>query len=163
MNLELSYRKTPLGEGGFTEISYDEILEDRLEESVRVAIKAHPPMQRGSLETHRTSSIMISQVFAKICVMKHLSLENYENILKMFDVSDVSSRDTLQLSFITEYVDLGSLGSYLCENMNQMKWAWKAQIHNDVGAGLAALHNCKIVHNDVKCGNILLFSDSTSE
>jgi serine/threonine protein kinase len=33
----------------------------------------------------------------------------------------------------------------------------KSQWICDISAGLQALHSCDVVHNDIKCGNILLF------
>src|SRR5436190_1605147 len=45
----------------------------------------------------------------------------------------------------------------------QAEWELKTKILDDIAAGLHSIHTCDVVHNDVKCSNILLFSSPSEQ
>jgi serine/threonine protein kinase len=95
--------------------------------------------------------------------MKHPCLSSHPNILQLFGTTDyhnkfVQSSAWSELCLVTEYADLGSLESYLSTHSGKLEWGFKCRLINDIAEGLQAIHSCDIVHNDIKCGNVLLFA-----
>ena len=150
-----------IGGGGFAKVTYDEIKTQDPTKPVSVAIKALSPITPPLCDMDIPSTT-ISQAFCEICIMKHPNLLEHPNILKFIglkwgDDRIIGSSNSLQLSLLTEYADLGSLDSYLQFGL-KMDWKIKLDVLNDITSGLHALHQCDIVHNDVKSANVFLFS-----
>jgi serine/threonine protein kinase len=134
-----------------------------------VLIKALYPISEAETDVKQfesTSALTITQAFIEVCIMMHPTLMAHQNTVSLFGISkrDLTSKEdaSLQLSLVTEYADLGSLESYIYTHQRQMDWDMKTQILRDIASVLVALHQCDIVHNDLKCGNVLLFSTVAS-
>jgi serine/threonine protein kinase len=165
-----------IGRGGNADIKYDKV-RSRYDDVVRergAAIKEFgwrsstqdEKMSRLE-EIESTSSSSITQAYMEICIMKHPFLSTHPNVLQLLGTADYSnsiirSSGWAQLCLVTEYADLGSLDAYLSRHTQTIEWSFKCQLICDIAAGLQAIHDCDIVHNDVKCGNVLLFSASQS-
>lgn len=76
--------------------------------------------------------------------------------MKLIGTNDFSfDRASLEPSLAIEYADLGSLEAYID---TKPEWEIKFNIIKDIATGLTALHLCDILHNHVKCSNVLIFS-----
>ena len=181
---------TWLGQGGYSTIKYDVTETDNLYQSFKngndasvdeassqdspkivVAIKEFKDITPVSQMLEKVkwvqsmSGSAISQAYHEICIMKHPQLAVHPNILGLLGVAQyqggLSSSSDVTLTLVIEYADLGSLETHLLRHRDEMSLQIKLQLICDIGAGLAAMHACDVVHNDVKCANILLFSESS--
>ena len=159
-----------IGRGGFGQVTYSELAEPNADSTGHVltgiaAVKTLSSLPENSQAVQDTEestpALSISQAFMEVCIMRNPRLLAHENIINLTGVASVNSAkrkpNSLPFCLVTEYADLGSLDSYLCNHSNQLDWVIKVQLLTDVANGLRALHECDVVHNDVKCGNILLF------
>jgi serine/threonine protein kinase len=158
---------TMLGRGGFAEVSYDGNA-TVTNKSTAVAIKEFKPSTiKHKVDTatriQSMSSSAVTQAFIEVCIMRHPRLICHPNILQLLGITEtdnsgiLKSMTTSQLALVTEYADSGCLDSYLHRH-KEIDWTCKSQWICDIVAGLQSLHACDIVHNDLKCSNVLLFS-----
>ena len=93
--------------------------------------------------------------------MHHEPLANHPTILSLFGYGwQLSGRDEPLPYIVVEYGEPGSLRSWL-RNHNQTGLGWlrsKVTLAGDIAAGLMALHQCEIVHGDLKLDNIIVFA-----
>lgn len=162
---------TPLlvGRGGFAAIRAQTVenwLKDE-DEGVNGAIKQFVVRQSGRFEdvpvdsTGTVSRLAVTQAYIAVCVMKHPHLSTHPNITQLLGITDeniaILRSDESNLCLVTEYADLGPLDGYLARYPEQLDWVVKASLICDIANGLIALHSCDIIHNDIKCSNVLLF------
>lgn len=158
-----------LGQGGYAEVTFDGKATVNSNETVAVAIKEFKSLSNvDKLDATKPNELLsgsaVVQFFNEICVMKHPSLSTHANILRLYGTTETDlglglyPTATSKLSLVTEYADLGCLEAYLGRERGKLDWNFKYNIICDIAAGLRALHSTDIVHNDVKCSNILLFS-----
>src|ERR1043166_3309704 len=75
------------------------------------------------------------------------------------DAGDVDY-PTILPALVTEFAELGSVRSYQ-DNGHLIAIDSKIDVLLDVARGLQALHQCGIVHGDVKTSNVLIFKHPT--
>jgi serine/threonine-protein kinase 24/25/MST4 len=68
----------------------------------------------------------------------------------------------LEFGFIMEYLEGGSLDTYIEESFAGITYEQKLSILRQILLGLETLHQNKIIHRDLKPGNILLSKDKSS-
>jgi len=149
-----------IGGGGFGEIIYKTIKEHDAEAEFSVAVKnlSRSGMKfQNSEQAEGIAAQTISQAFVEICIMKHHRLAKHNNILNLMGIA-VADHLPAHFGLVTEFADLGSLEAHLSRKAGQLDWNIKTKLLRDIVSGLGALHECDIVHNDVKCANILLFT-----
>lgn len=156
----LSSLGSRIGAGGFGEVMYRTISDDDSREH-ELAVGVKNLLRSGtnfddSGQSDGISPETISQAFVEICVMKHPRLAKHENIVNLLGIT--VSEFVPAFCLVTEFADLGSLGAYLSSHPGQLHWNIKTKLLRDIATGLCALHGCDIVHNDVKCANVLLFT-----
>ncbi|CAB4054660.1 unnamed protein product [Lepeophtheirus salmonis] len=78
----------------------------------------------------------------------------HENIIQLLGVI-CNDKDSFY-ALIFEYMNLGSLESYILNSHNSISTAFILSITNEVGNALCYMHDRGIVHLDVKSSNILL-------
>lgn len=113
--------------------------------------------------------------YSELRILAHSPLRSHKNIVELLGIAWV--RDTSALmSFeesniaywpvlLLEYSSLGSLSDAwetFAKDEKKLDSASKCSLCLDVARGLKALHDCDIVHGDLKCENILLFSHAGS-
>ncbi|CAG8708151.1 14753_t:CDS:2, partial [Racocetra fulgida] len=81
----------------------------------------------------------------------YFSLQNHDNILKLFGVID----ENYQL--VLEYAPNGDLSQYL--KVNKVDWVSKAKICHGIARGVMHCHKNDVYHFDLKPENILLDKD----
>ncbi|KAL5044382.1 hypothetical protein BDW71DRAFT_215744 [Aspergillus fruticulosus] len=98
--------------------------------------------------------------FIEVSALVHGPLAHHPNIVKLLGLAWGSNPfDPLHKlpTLVVEYAQFGSLAD-LQERQALDSWT-KLSICLDVALGLEALHQCGIVHGDLKTENVLVFSD----
>ncbi len=86
---------------------------------------------------------------------------NRRNIVKLIGWAVEDDYQPIPLLVIE--LALGHLGAFLKARSEDGDWSVKHQICLDMGAGLNAVHDAKIIHRDSKPSNVLIFAHSNSE
>jgi serine/threonine protein kinase len=174
-DLMIEARANIVGRGGFGEVKYEGTVTSFYDQDFSrqgAAIKELSLAQTVETSTQerlsRTASLStITQAYIEICTMKHPYLSSHPNIIQLFGTTDyrnkfIQSSAWSELCLVTEYADLGSLETYLSTHAGRLEWGFKCRLINDIAEGLQAIHSCDIVHNDIKCDNVLLFAPTRS-
>lgn len=80
---------------------------------------------------------------------------NHPHIVKLYGASHVGKR-----YFVCEYASCGSLPDFLKRPTNSNKTCQKLY---ETALGLEYLHGLKVIHNDLKCDNILIGANGRSK
>ena len=102
--------------------------------------------------------------FQSVClelrVLLHAPLRTNENIINILGIGwenriSLTGVKVLSPLLIVEHATHGNLQDY--QNAHKMSWVEKRLLCIDIALGLQVLHECGIVHGDVKSENVLLF------
>ena len=129
----------PIGKGGFSTVWLGKF---RGED---VAVKVL------SVES---SHITVAEFQHEADLMRRLS---NKNIVAYYGVTEIKTSQIMGHCMIMEYMANDSLFSYIKNNKKtEPVWAKKVDISLDIASGIAFLHRLRIIHRDIKLGNILL-------
>jgi serine/threonine protein kinase len=85
-------------------------------------------------------------------ILRHEPIRKHPNIIKLlqmrWDVQD--DFDFVLPSVVMEYGDFGTLADFQDSEILTLSWGTKKKICVDIARGLQVLHDCGIVHGDVK-------------
>jgi serine/threonine protein kinase len=117
-----------------------------------------PELNKGE-----NSSFMdkIEAILLELRVLTHSPLRNHENIVKLIQVGwegDALDNTVKWPVLVVNFADRGTLADFF-ENEPVADFAMKRSLCLDVSNGLQALHDCQIVHGDLKLLNVLVYSD----
>ena len=132
---------TSLGKGGFAEAH----LLKNIQNGNKTVIK---------LQKYCKSKIPRERIISEIKILNSIS---HKNIIKMKNYGISSSRVWIEL----EYADHGTLDKLLStysEKLISMSTNGILNCWSDILSGLEYLHSINIIHRDVKCENIFIFS-----
>jgi serine/threonine protein kinase len=93
-------------------------------------------------------------VLNEIRIMHHAPLREHPNILSILGYGWRQSGQVPMPYIVVEYAIFGSLRQYLAESERSLRT--KIIMAGDIAAGLNALHQCDIVHGDLKLENIVV-------
>lgn len=93
-------------------------------------------------------------VLNEIRIMHHAPLREHPNILSISGYGWRQSGQTPLPYIVVEYAMYGSLRHYLADSERSLRA--KIILAGDVASGLNALHQCDIVHGDLKLENIVV-------
>ena len=114
--------------------------------------KRFPASSKSGISRHRLQSVLL-----EVQVLLHPFLRRQRNIIRLL----AHGWDEEILPFLViEFADLGTASRYL--QNGERSWNDIARLVADVASGLVVLHDCGIVHGDVKLENILMFSEEGS-
>ncbi|KAH6900177.1 hypothetical protein B0T10DRAFT_554713 [Thelonectria olida] len=102
----------------------------------------------------------LKRMLFEIRVLTHEPLMFHDNIVQFLGISwedDMDDPKTKWPSLVLEYADAGTLHEAI--NNDAIPKRRRLKLCLDVANGLSALHECGIIHSDVKPANILLFTD----
>ncbi|KAL8920333.1 MAG: hypothetical protein Q9208_006304 [Pyrenodesmia sp. 3 TL-2023] len=104
------------------------------------------------MSRHRLQSVLL-----EVQVLLHPFFRQQRNIVKLL----AHGWDEEILPFLVmEYADLGTASTYF--RNGERSWNDMSRLVGDVASGLTVLHDCRIVHGDVKLENVLMFSEEGS-
>ena len=102
----------------------------------------------------------LEAILLELRVLTHPPLRQHPNIIGLLLVGwqgDALNRDLKWPVLVVDYADRGTLVDFF-ENELAVDNNTKIAIISDIVAGLRALHDCLIVHGDLKLLNVLVFS-----
>ncbi|KAM5349443.1 hypothetical protein ACJ41O_005948 [Fusarium nematophilum] len=102
----------------------------------------------------------LRRILFEIRVLTHEPLMFHDNIVRFLGISwedDMDDPKTKWPSLVLEYADAGTLHEAINNEAIPKRLGLKLCL--DVANGLSALHECGIIHSDVKPANILLFTN----
>lgn len=98
-------------------------------------------------DIHRVQSAML-----EMKILRHSAIRNHPNIIELYQIRwDV--QEDLQLvspSLLMEYGDFGTLADFQDHKFLALTWDAKKDICLDIAHGLQFLHDCGVIHGDVK-------------
>ncbi|RGP81065.1 serine threonine kinase [Fusarium longipes] len=101
-------------------------------------------------------------------VISHPGIREHKNILDVYGFAWEDEEATNNSSIavwpviIVEYAKLGTLDQFLASS-GVLNWETKLRLASGISHGVAALHNCGIVHSDLKPENILVCKDKDNQ
>jgi serine/threonine protein kinase len=100
----------------------------------------------------------LDKVLLDLQIMHHKPLRSHPNILRLIGYGWNMQVNNQPLPFVmVEYAHMGNFREYLRQHQGRTTLNNKFIFIGDVAAGLMALHDCGIVHGDVKLDNVLAF------
>ncbi|KAG4080293.1 hypothetical protein HA402_010785 [Bradysia odoriphaga] len=142
-----------IGQGsyGLVKLAYSE--EDSTHYAMKILSKRKLLRKAGLMGIGRGpkkgTTSYLDRVYREIAVLKKL---DHPNVVKLVEVLDDPLEDSLYLVF--ELVQLGEVLSIPTETPMSEERAWS--VFRDVLLGLEYLHYQRIIHSDIKPGNLLL-------
>jgi serine/threonine protein kinase len=109
----------------------------------------------SDLEANRLSAILL-----ELRVLTHAPLRYHPNIVTLLQVGwEGDSFDGFQKwpVSVVEYAELGTLVDFF-DHKPSTPFAHRKTICQDITNGLLALHECQVVHGDLKLLNVLMFA-----
>jgi serine/threonine protein kinase len=93
-------------------------------------------------------------ILSEIRIMYHAPLREHPNVLFILGYGWRQSGQAPMPYIVVEYAMFGSLRQYLAESERNLRT--KIIMAGDIAAGLNALHQCDIVHGDLKLDNVVV-------
>ena len=124
-----------------------------------VAVKFIKTGENSGSQGFESLSKRLRSVLQEVCIMHHEPLANHPAILDLLGYGWQVSGGVPLPYIVVEYGDSGSFRSWLRSKPHGgLTWLRsKLTLAGDVAAGLMALHQCGIVHGDLKLDNIIVF------
>jgi Protein kinase domain len=100
----------------------------------------------------------------EISVLMHPPLAAHRNIIKLLGFTQFPPNETTLPSLIMEGAEYGTLDEFLTSSVfERNNQTHQNQICADIADGLYALHECGIIHGDIKPANILICRHEATE
>ncbi|WYZ46831.1 hypothetical protein EsH8_IX_001056 [Colletotrichum jinshuiense] len=123
----------------------------------------HP---RANVEGWGYDTNSFADAATELQILRHPPLKRHENIIKLLAVmyhdtkEDTTTGLRILPALVLEYAEYGSLKAYQ-EAGGGQSFSDQIQIAMDTAKGLKALHDCGVIHGDVKPSNLLVCKHPT--
>lgn len=108
--------------------------------------------------------------FRRECwIMAIVSQCPYVVSLKGFSIKKCNStllgvyEDPASFTLIMDFISVGNLHSYLHKPDAKLSWHLRRKIARDIAAGMVFLHQCQVLHHDLKSLNVFLASTEVGD
>jgi serine/threonine protein kinase len=121
--------------------------------------------QKSKSEQEKARISLLEAMARELRILTHPPLQKHDNIISIFGVgweNDVLDEQYMWPVLVMEYGNRGNLRQYLQTPSEPIAFSDKISLCRDVARGLDALHECGIVHGDLKCSNVLVFADKNN-
>lgn len=148
----------PLGEGETFSVTRDYL------DGVIVAVK-HVKLSATTRDGSFSLAKRLQSVLQEVCIMQHEWLAKHPNVLSMLGYGWVDTRGLPAPFLIVEWGYHGSLRDWLQTDCKSIRSSKASKVHvlcrdvflcREVASGLTALHQCGIVHGDLKLDNVIV-------
>lgn len=117
-------------------------------------------LQTGQKISNAAESQRLENILLELRVLTHPPIRRHKNIVDLIQVGwEGDSYDVFRKwpVLVVEYADRGTLLDYF-DHEPALPFFTRRKLCSDVAAGLLALHDCGIVHGDLKLENIGFFT-----
>ena len=97
----------------------------------------------------------------EVRVLQHTAILYNDNVVDIVDMQWGALGVGQSLTIVLECADFGNLTEFQASHHATITWAHKKKLCLDVAAGLSMLHDCGIIHGDLKPENVLIFCGPT--
>ena len=103
----------------------------------------------------------LHDMYLEILALTRPELRDHPNIARLIAWSTERNAFHLPLTLVMELAE-SNLATLLADDAGQLPCSRKYSMCHDIAAGLDALHDCQLVHGDLKPENVLIFRDEGS-
>jgi serine/threonine protein kinase len=123
-------------------------------------VKREKEEKQKENEKREEEEQLIQAVFLEYRALSHPPIKEHPNIVDILDLgweTDPRHWDVKWPVLILEYADQGTMAAFLAHSKFSLETRIKLCL--DVARGLTVLHECGIIHGDLKMDNILIFTN----
>ena len=122
----------------------------------RLVVSKHLPKAYAEEESRRYDALV-----REIICLSHAPILAHENFVKIIAIGWEDAEDIVYNRvwpvLIFEFAEYGTLEDFFELDDTDKSWETKLSIYSDIAAGLCWLHECQILHSDIKFQNVLIF------
>jgi serine/threonine protein kinase len=105
----------------------------------------------------------LQHVCMEISALSHPPLATHPNVIKLLGFTQFPQNESTIPSLIMERAEYGSLDKFVSSSVfERNNEVHQNRICGDIADGLHAVHECEIIHGDMKPANVLICRDETN-
>ncbi|KAK3348712.1 ankyrin repeat-containing domain protein [Lasiosphaeria hispida] len=134
-----------------------------LSESDRIII-LKSVLQSSAKQPNREEQARIRDSILELRALSHKPLRNHKNIIKLLGLTWETDWNDLCRKWpvlVLEYADGGTMDGFL-QTHPTLEFHQRLSLCRDTAMGLSALHQCGVVHGDLKPSNVLICKSTSS-
>ena len=123
---------------------------------IHAEVKVIDTLDRPLARKHFTRNNTVTSpesIYKELVVLAYTSVDKSPHLITMFGIDPYYS--SAYFSVFVEYASCGTLTKYIASTSHDTVQA--IQFCREIIMGMIYLHNLEILHNDLKCDNILIF------
>ncbi|KAE9370209.1 ankyrin [Stipitochalara longipes BDJ] len=128
----------------------------------RLVVSKHLPKGYAQEESQRYKALV-----RDIICLSHTPILAHENFVKIIAIGWEDAEDIVYNRvwpvLILEFAEYGTLDDFFELDDTNKSWETKLSLCGDIAAGLCWLHECQILHSDIKFQNVLIFEKLHSQ
>lgn len=136
-------------------------LDDELLRGREFVVVKHPRPVSDDVD----NAVHLSEIAMELQVLRHSPIKSHPNVIDLLavmyhDAGDVEQKPKILPALVLEHAQFGSLKTFQEQGYGH-SFEDKVAMALDTAEGIKALHDCGIIHGDVKTSNMLVCKHST--